>query len=67
MLLAFSNSKLTKVFLSSSSRLIQSLKLPWEEFLDKYIDLVATGSCYVTRNDMEETEGLKEFLGFKVG
>ena len=43
------------------------LKLPWEEFLDKYIDLVATGSCYVTRNDIEETEGLKEFLGFKVG
>lgn len=40
------------------------LKLPWEEFLDKYLELVNPGSFYVGRDDLENTEGLKEFLGF---
>lgn len=40
------------------------LKLPWEEFLDKYLDLVSPGSFYVGRKDMENCPGLKEFLGF---
>ncbi len=42
------------------------LKLPWEEFLDKYLDLVSPGPFYVSRADLENAEGLKEFLGFKV-
>ena len=40
------------------------LKLPWDEFLDKYLELVNPGSFYVDRNDLENAEGLKEFLGF---
>ena len=42
------------------------LKLPWEEFLDKYLDLVSPGPFYVSRANLENAEGLKEFLGFKV-
>lgn len=41
-------------------------KLPWEEFLDKYLELVNPGSFYVGRDDLENAEGLKEFLGFRV-
>lgn len=40
------------------------LTLPWEEFLDKYLDLVSPGPFYVGRNDLENALGLKEFLGF---
>ena len=40
------------------------LTLPWEEFLDKYLDLVSPGPFYVGRNDLENAPGLKEFLGF---
>ena len=39
-------------------------KLSWEEFLDKYLELVPPGPFYVDRNDLENAEGLKEFLGF---
>ena len=39
-------------------------KLPWEEFLDKYLDLVPPGSFYATRTDLETAPGLKEFLGY---
>ena len=39
-------------------------KLPWEEFLDKYLDLVPPGPFYVGRTDLENAEGLKEFLGY---
>jgi hypothetical protein len=41
------------------------LKLPWEEFLDKYLKLVSPGPFYVGRDDLENAEGLKEFLGYK--
>ena len=40
------------------------LKLPWDEFLDKYLELVPPGPFYVGRDDLEKAEGLKEFLGF---
>ena len=40
------------------------LQLPWEEFLDKYLDLVPSSFFYATRADMENTPGLKEFLGY---
>ena len=40
------------------------LKLPWDEFIDKYLELVNPGSFYVDRNDLENAEGLKDFLGF---
>ncbi len=40
------------------------LKLPWEEFLDKYLELVSPGPFYVGRNDLENAPGLKEFLGY---
>ena len=40
------------------------LKLPWEEFLDKYLELVSPGPFYVGRTDLENCAGLKEFLGF---
>ena len=39
-------------------------KLSWEEFLDKYLDLVSPGPFYVGRKDLENCPGLKEFLGF---
>ena len=39
-------------------------KLPWEEFLDKYLDLVPPGPFYVSRSDLEKAKGLKEFLGY---
>jgi hypothetical protein len=39
------------------------LKLPWEEFLDKYLDLIPPGPFYVGRDDLENAPGLKEFLG----
>ena len=39
-------------------------KLPWEEFLDKYLDLVIPGSFYVSRSDLERDPRVKEFLGF---
>ena len=40
------------------------LKLPWDEFLDKYLDLVSPGSFFVGRDHLEKAPGLKEFLGF---
>ena len=40
------------------------LELPWEEFLDKYLELVPPGSFYVDRDDLENAEGLKAFLGY---
>ena len=40
------------------------LKLPWDEFLDKYLELVPPGSFYVGRDELEKAKGLKEFLGF---
>lgn len=39
-------------------------ELPWEEFLDKYLELVPPGSFYVNRDDLENAEGLKAFLGY---
>ena len=42
------------------------LQLPWEEFLDKYLDLVSPGPFYVGRADLENAPGLKEFLGFAI-
>jgi hypothetical protein len=39
-------------------------KLSWEEFLDKYMDLVPPGPFYVSRADLENAKGVKEFLGF---
>lgn len=39
-------------------------KLPWDEFLDKYLDWVTTGSCFVGRSDLNNCPGLKTFLGF---
>ena len=39
-------------------------ELPWEEFLDKYLDLVPPGFFYVSRADLEKAEGLKDFLGY---
>ena len=39
--------------------------LPWEEFLDKYLELVPPGPFYVSRADLENAKGLKEFLGYK--
>ena len=39
-------------------------KLPWDEFLDKYLDLVSPGSFYVSRADLERDPRVKEFLGF---
>ena len=39
-------------------------KLPWEEFLDKYLELVSPCSFYFGRADLEKAEGLKEFLGY---
>ena len=39
-------------------------KLPWEEFLDKYLELVPPGPFYVGRTDLENAKGLKEFLGY---
>ena len=39
-------------------------KLPWEEFLDKYLDIVSPGSFYVGRTDLERDPRIKEFLGF---
>ena len=41
------------------------LKLPWEEFLDKYLELVPPGPFYVSREDLENAEGLKAFLGYE--
>ena len=38
--------------------------LPWEEFLDKYLELVPPGPFYVSREDLENAPGVKEFLGF---
>jgi hypothetical protein len=43
---------------------VSYLRLPWEEFLDKYLELVSPGSFYVGRKDLENCPGLKEFLGF---
>ena len=40
-------------------------KLPWEEFLDKYLELVSPGPFYVGRDDLENAKGLKEFLGYR--
>ena len=40
------------------------LRLPWEEFLDKYFELVPPGSFYVGRDDLERVSHIKEFLGF---
>ena len=43
---------------------VSYLRLPWEEFLDKYLELVSPGSFYVGRKDLENCPGLKEFLNF---
>ena len=40
-------------------------KLPWDEFLDKYLQLVSSGPFYVDRDDLENTKGLKTFLGYE--
>lgn len=40
------------------------LKLPWEEFIGKYLELVPPCSFFVGRDDLENAPGLKEFLGF---
>ena len=40
-------------------------KLTWDEFLDKYLELVSPGSFYVSRADLERDPRIKEFLGFK--
>ena len=39
-------------------------KLSWDEFLDKYLDIVIPGSYYVGRADLERDPRIKEFLGF---
>ena len=39
-------------------------KLPWDEFLDKYLSLVSPGSFFVSRSDLERAPRIKEFLGF---
>ena len=39
-------------------------KLPWEEFLEKYLELVSPDPFYVGRADLENAKGLKEFLGY---
>ena len=39
-------------------------KLTWDEFLDKYLNLVSPGSFYVVRSDLERDPRIKEFLGF---
>lgn len=39
-------------------------KLTWEEFLDKYLELVSPGVFYVGKDDLENAPGLKEFLGY---
>jgi len=41
------------------------LKLPWDEFLDKYLELVSPSPFYVGRKDLENCPRLKDFLGFK--
>ena len=40
-------------------------KLPWDEFLDKYLSLVSPGSFFVSRSDLERAPRIKEFLGYK--
>ena len=40
-------------------------RLPWDEFLDKYLQLVSPGPFYVDRDDLENTKGLKTFLGYE--
>ena len=37
----------------------------FSDFLDRYCDMVPGGAFGLYRQDLEETEGLKEFLGFK--
>ena len=39
-------------------------ELPWEEFLDKFLELAPPSSFYVNRADFENAPGFKEFLGF---
>ncbi len=39
-------------------------KLSWNEFLDKYVELVPPFSFYLGREELENAPGLKEFLGF---
>lgn len=39
-------------------------KLPWEEFLDKYLELVSPGPFYVGRKDLEDAPAVKAFLGY---
>lgn len=39
-------------------------KLPWEEFLDKYLELVSPGPFYVGRKDLENAPAVKAFLGY---
>ena len=38
--------------------------MPWDNFLDKYLDLVSPGSFYVSRADHERDPRVIEFLGF---
>ena len=39
-------------------------KLSWDEYLDKYVELVPPGAFYLGKADLENAPGLKEFLGF---
>ncbi len=40
-------------------------KSTFDEFLDKYVKLVYPGSFGMDKEDLKNTKGLKEFLGFK--
>ncbi len=39
-------------------------KLSWDEFLDKYVELVPPGAFYLDKEELKDAPGLKAFLGF---
>ena len=39
-------------------------KLSWDEFLDKYVELVSPFAFYLGKEELKDAPGLKEFLGF---
>ena len=39
-------------------------KLSWDEFLEKYEELVSPNAFYLGKEELENAPGLKEFLGF---
>ena len=39
-------------------------KLSWDEFLDKYAELVPPGAFYLDKEELKDAPGLKAFLGF---